>query len=128
LLREQVAELFARRQDRSRRHRKLLDPDYGGTLAYDGRVRESTIRALERRDPSLQPFASGPSIRSTCVAGPIWPHTRALKPLRSSRKFSITAGSLPAITSASEEYQSGPETTSELLADSISNNGSISHG
>ena len=35
-----------------------------------------------------------------CAARPIWPHTRAPKPPRNSRKFSITAGSWSAIPSA----------------------------
>ena len=50
--------------------------------------------------PSSFLGSSGPSIRSMCVARPIWPHTRAPKPPRNSRKFSITAGSLSAIPSA----------------------------
>ena len=42
---------------------------------------------------ALSMVFSDPSIRSTCVARPIWPHTREPKPPRNSRKFSITAGS-----------------------------------
>ena len=42
------------------------------------------------RLPSLQRL-SDHSLQSMCVAWPIWPHTKAPKPPRNSRKFSITA-------------------------------------
>ena len=47
--------------------------------------------------PSIAPMFIGPLYRSMCVVWPTWPHTDPTKPPRSSRRFSITAGSLSAI-------------------------------
>src|ERR1035438_7979210 len=48
----------------------------------------------------VQVRPSGLYIPSMCAARPIWPHTRAPKPPRNSRRFSITAASWPPIPSA----------------------------
>ena len=50
--------------------------------------------------PSGAPASSGPSIPSMCADWPIWPHIKAPKPPRNSRKLSMAAVSWSAIPSA----------------------------